>query len=164
MLCAFHCLGVRLFKTCCLSNTVVDCLVFSLSNLVVSYYDYAAGNLKVLRCGDPTCTPGNVASIESVDSDVDVGGYSSLQLDSSSFPVVSYFDFWNGTLKVLRCSDTACANTPSITTPDDSGAALTNEVGLFSSLELDPMEYPSISYYDYSNDALKFVKCGSSNC
>ncbi|MEZ5101643.1 MAG: hypothetical protein R3C15_17950 [Thermoleophilia bacterium] len=127
-------------------------------NPVLSYYDVPNSDLKVAHCTDPDCT--SPASVETVDSAGDVGWYTSLRLDASGNPVVSYFDIGNGDLKVVHCNDANCAGGDDAPSTVDSAG----EVGWFSSLQLDRDGNPVIAYYDVNNTALKLAHCNDPGC
>jgi len=125
----------------------------SVGRPVVGYHDGTNGDLKVLHCGNVNCTAGN--AITSPDTAYDVGYYISLVLDSSSRPVVSYWDMTSWDLKVLHCGDTWCFPGNSITYPDSFG-------GEWTSLALDASGNPVVSYrYSWS---LEILHCDDPNC
>ena len=126
-------------------------------NPVVSYHDVTNGDLKVLRCGNVTCSTGN--TIARPDTAGVVGVTSSLVLDPSGRPVVSYFDVTNGDLKVLHCYTPDCATGGTV-----ERAAVPGTVGLWTSLALDAAGKPVISYLDATNSALKVVHCDIASC
>ncbi len=128
-------------------------------NPVVSYFDFTNKDLKVLHCDDSNCAGGG-ESIESPDTGGNVGLYTSIVLDSSGNPVVSYSDSTNFDLKVLHCNDSNCAGgDESIESPDTRGI-----VGEYTSLVLNSSGNPVVSYHDRTNGNLKVLTCDDPNC
>jgi len=125
---------------------------------VISYYDVTNGDLKVMRCVNADCSGSQNA--QTVDSAGNVGRYTSLALDTNGYPVISYYDATNRTLKVLHCTNTNCSGTQTPRTVDSTS----NTVGRYTSLALDTNGYPVISYWDDANTALKVVRCTNPGC
>jgi hypothetical protein len=124
---------------------------------VISYYDVTNKNLKVVKCGNISCSNSNI--ITTVDTTGDVGQYTSITLGNDGFPVISYSDNTNLDLKVAKCVNASCTSTSTITAVDT-----TDNIGSDTSITLGNDGFPVISYSDNTNDNLKVVKCGNISC
>ena len=116
----------------------------------ISYYDLDNGAMKLAydRNNDGDFLDTN--EVATVDSNGDVGLYSSLTFGTG--PAISYYDYDNGDVKMAydRNNDGDFLDTNEIVTVDDGG-----DVGWYTSLAFDPSGYPAISYWDFSNNDLK---------
>ena len=126
---------------------------------VISYYDADNGDLKVAHCGDATCTTGNI--ITTLDSDGLVGKYTSIAIGGDGLPVISYWHWGGGNLKVAHCSDVTCSAGHTVKAIDFGETVV---VGLFTSITIGRDGLPIISYYDDTNGDLKVAHCGSFDC
>ena len=70
-------------------------------NPVISYFGGINGGLKLAHCNDPNCI-GSRTIIMVDSSGNNVGWHTSMALDASGQPVISYYDFPNGDLKLAR--------------------------------------------------------------
>jgi hypothetical protein len=123
----------------------------------VSYYDGTNGSLKVAKCANAACT--GSATITTVDIGGDVGQYTSIAIGTDGLPVVSYYDFSNGRLKVAKCVNAACTGSATITTVDSGG-----NTGISPSIAIGTDGLPVVSYYDQTNGDLKVARCVNAAC
>lgn len=132
------------------SSLVLD----AAGNPIVSYTGIRG--LKVVHCGDPTCTSNNL--IQTVDALAGEGyGTGSLALDAAGNPVISYVAA--GTtyhVRLAHCGDPNC-NTFSIATLKQVGAANTNG----TALALDAAGNPLVAYF---GSGLELAHCADPNC
>ena len=109
-------------------------------------------------------------SITSPDTTGNVGWVPAMALDSNGYPVVSYYDLSNDTLKLLHCNDANCAGgDESITSPATAIVPSTG-FGIEKAIDLalDSNGYPVISYVDapagLESTELKLMHCNDANC
>ncbi len=124
---------------------------------VVSYFDSPATNLMVAKCADAACAAGT--TLTTVDSTGYVGSTSSIAVGSDQLPIVSYYDFSNGALKVTHCGDAACTSGNTTTT-----VSATNDAGKPSVIAIGLDGLPVIAHRSDTDDRLRFVKCGNAAC
>jgi hypothetical protein len=126
---------------------------------VIAYYDFTNGSLKVAKCANAACS-GGTSTLSTVDSIGDVGWYASIAIGADGLPVIAYYDFTNGNLKVAKCVDAACTTgTSTLSTVDSIG-----DVGYYTSIAIGADGLPVIAYLDNSNGDLKVAKCANAAC
>lgn len=123
---------------------------------IISYIDTGDGYLKVVHCGNNTCTSGN--TFTNVDTSGTAGGQSSIAIGADSLPIISYYDVAAEELLVAHCGNASCSSGNAITTVD------TGQVGKRSSIALGSDSLPVISYTDDNNKDLKVAHCGNNTC
>ena len=114
----------------------------------ISYYDATNKDLKYAYKFFNPLRQRFEWHIETVDSEGDVGAFTSIALDSQGFPHISYYDDSNDNLKYAYYDGSGWH----IETVDSEGY-----VGWFTSIALDSRGYPHISYYDFTNGDLKYT-------
>jgi predicted regulator of Ras-like GTPase activity (Roadblock/LC7/MglB family) len=133
--------------------------------LPVVSYDYhptldLPTHLRVAHCGNATCTAGN--SIVTVDNSPGlISADTSIAVGTDGLPVVSYFDYTQGDLKVAHCGNAACSAGNTITTVDNTPGS---GVGFGTSLAVGADGLPVISYIDITYNRLKVAHCSTPAC
>ena len=113
--------------------------------VAISYQDEKYDDLKVAVRYGPTWNKGTV------DSNANVGTFTSIVWDSVGYLFISYLDFSSYNLKVAKVNPDNASAVKAVV--DQSG-----DVGLYTSLAIDPSDRLHISYYDASNGNLKYAR------
>ena len=118
----------------------------------ISYFD--ATNIDIKYATDKT---GSWVTI-SIDTSGNVGSSTSIAIDSNDAVHISYYDATNTGLKYATCSS-GCTTTSNwnIVSVDTTG-----NVGWWTSIAVNSNNAVHISYYDSTNDDLKYATCASS--
>ena len=123
---------------------------------VVAMYEALSGDLYWVQCVNSACSTSDLARIDgNLD---DVGQYPSLNISSTDYADISYYDVTNGDLKVTRCTKANCQNRTTYTV-DSSGF-----VGKATSLTIGTDGLPVMSYFDQTNETLKVAHCNDAPC
>ncbi len=108
-------------------------------------------------CDDISCTGFTAAAQDSTSPGV--AFYTSLTVGPDGFAVMSYEDTNSAGLKVAKCDNQFCAFTTTFVIVDSVGLT-----GDFNSITIGNDGFPMVSYFDFTNGDLKFVKCGDPGC
>ena len=124
----------------------------------ISYFDNTNDDLKYATCSSGCTTASNWDDV-SVDITGHVGRYTSISIDSNDNAHISYYDTTNSDLKYATCSSgcTTASNWDKVSV-DTSGS-----VGYYTSIAIDSIDTIHISYFDNTNDDLKYVVLDSSS-
>jgi hypothetical protein len=98
-------------------------------------------------------------TLTTVDSSSSVGDWVSITIGADGLPIISYWDYGNGHLKVVHCTTVKCTSTDTPQTVDSS-----SNVGPYSSITIGADGLPIISYLDQGNGHLKVVHCTTVKC
>ena len=125
-------------------------------NVHISYLDFSNQDLKYATCSSGCTTASNWNKV-SVDTTGDVGRYSSIAIDSNDAVHISYYDGTNDDLKYTTCSS-GCTTTSNW---NDVSVDTTGDVGYYTSIAIDSNDALHISYFDSTNQDLKYATCSS---
>ena len=160
---------VRCGDTTCDPNSgnniqVVDTNVPFLPSLALATGDipviaYRAGSspqeeLRLVRCGDTTCSSGNIFQTIETFPSIAAGGLPSIALTSDDFPVISYKG-GSRELKIVKCGNTTCSSGNVFFTADTDA-----QLGFSSptSLELSDDGNPVVAYAEIINNDLRLFR------
>jgi hypothetical protein len=121
---------------------------------VVAVFDLSRSGLwKPMETFDNTfdlmyASKGMMFNTQTLDTRGNMGPYTSIELDSSGYPHISYYDETRGDLRYIRRTGSGWL----IDIVDSDG-----DVGLYTSLELDRNDRPHISYYKKSTGDLRYA-------
>jgi hypothetical protein len=128
---------------------------------VIAEHDVSNGWLNVVKCGNMACSADN--NVQTVDDGssgtYDVGHYTSIAIAPDGFPIISYYDATNLDLKVIKCGNSACTASNTITTVDSS-----EDVGEYSSIAIGRDGYAIVSYYNATDTQVYALHCTNSTC
>ncbi len=132
-------------------------VVTSGSGAQIAYYDRTNTRLKYQLCTSTLC-PFNSPIIVDDPAGRDVGQFASVAIVFPG-PRIAYYDATGGDLKLALCASTGCAGTIDIRTLDSTG-----DVGRFASLALGADGFPTVAYYDATNNTYKLARCQDATC
>ena len=90
----------------------------------------------------------------------DVGRHSSIAIGADGYPVISYHDLIEGTLKYIKCNDAACSG------HDETFSIVDDFINGYTTVALGNDDLPVIAYKKYDNPGsyLNVAKCNDINC
>ena len=130
---------------------------------VMSFHDTTNDRLQVIRCLDRECTTRQERTID--DATEGAGGHSDLVVRPNGLPAISYWRGLGGgarALYVAECRDATCSpgNVDLIQVDGRPGEV----IGADTSIAIGSDGGVVVSYFDVTNDSLKFARCDPTGC
>ena len=124
---------------------------------IIAYQDTTNLDLRVAHCNDVQCDNGTTKTV--LDA-TNAGYYNSITIGADGLAIISYQSEASApfALKVAHCENIQCTAS-TITTLDNSGS-----VGYYTSITINRLDHPLISYYDNPNGNLKLASCNNAAC
>lgn len=126
----------------------------------IAYQNSTQGTLRILRCGNLTCTSGNVDQVVDNGAGHQVGSNLSVALAPDGNLVMGYFDATSEDLRYSHCTDPSCFT---VVTGSLDGVSGT-KVGRNVSLAIGEDGLPVMAYVDWGNNDVKVLHCRNLNC
>jgi len=119
----------------------------------------APSTVRVAKCNDPACADGDEIISILDNTGIAMHEPTDIVIGSDGLPVLTYFDFANQELKVIKCNDATCSG-------GDEKINVVDGLTRIGSLSIDIGDdgMPVISVWDGLNDGLGVVHCGTSSC
>jgi len=127
------------------SNNVPHIAYYNLTTTCLRYATWVSDHWVAVNV-EPNDTNGNCAK---------VGKYASIAVDNLNRPHISYYDEENGDLK-WAYKDSGIWNR-SVVDPGVPGGTSYYDVGAYTSIAIDSLNNPHISYYDVSRSFLRYA-------
>ncbi len=122
----------------------------------------SVGQLLTLTSGGELQCTGGPTAVVRVDSIGSVGQVPRVAIGTDGFPVMSYYDRTNATIKLAKCGNASCNGPNSIVTLASTGSNLIFQV--YSAIAVPADGRPVITYHDTTNTALMFIRCADAAC
>jgi hypothetical protein len=130
-------------------------------NPVVAYFENASEDLHLVNCANPSCTSSTSVVVDGDGPGPQASGrYASMVIGANGFPVISYFDDTNETVKVAACTDLVCTE-PTITTLDHVGNGPISKV---TSIDIGPDGNPVVAYFHVDDQSVRAAACADTEC
>ncbi len=125
---------------------------------LISHHDTTVDRLRVTKCGNPTCSAGNVST--TLDTGTFSEGMTALAIGAAGRPIIARSG--NTVLRVTKCGNDACTAGNVSTTVDTAGF----QIGITPSLVIGAGGRPLIAHRtsSFSGSTLRLTVCGDAAC
>ncbi len=126
-------------------------LIVNADGLPLIAYPANNNDLVVTKCGDATCTSGNIKT--TVVTAALSGNDVTLAIGSDGLPVIAYYDSNQSKVGILHCGNLACSSGN-----QTNFAGVTGD-GYYLSMQIGIDGFPAIGAYEFGNNDLRFIHC-----